>query len=277
MEYKIIASDLDGTLLNKQERVSPENYQALERLHALGVHFVPASGRSFEEMPAELRDSPLIRYYIGSDGSTIYDKQTGITHQLAMPQPVGHFVLDKLASYPVNMMIHANNRSYVDAARHNEADYRRNNYNDSWVRFVFATNKPVENFKAFAYGLENIEMFCVFFENYADLLECKAFFEGQPDLLVAQSNKYNLEIISKNAGKGNALMVLADLLGIDRAATIAVGDSTNDMTMVRQAGLGLAMENAVDELKAAADQVICDNEHHSAKYILEHFILKTPR
>ena len=120
-------------------------------------------------------------------------------------------------------------------------------------------------------------MFCVFFENYADLLECKAFFEGQPDLLVAQSNKYNLEIISKNAGKGNALMVLADLLGIDRAVTIAVGDSTNDMTMVRQAGLGLAMENAVDELKAAADQVICDNEHHSAKYILEHFILKTPR
>ena len=277
MQYKIIASDLDGTLLNQKEGISPENYQALERLQELGVLFVPASGRSFWEMPEELKVCPHIRYYIGSDGSTIYDKQTGITHQLAMPQPVGHFVLNKLFTYPTNMMIHAHNRSYVDAARHDEADYRKNNYNDSWVRFVFATNQPVENFKAFAYDLENIEMFCAFFENYADLLECKAFFEAQPDLLVAQSNKYNLEIISKNAGKGNALMALADLLGIDRAATIAVGDSTNDMTMIRQAGLGLAMKNAVEELKAAADQVICDNEHHSAKYILEHFILKTPR
>ena len=274
MEYQLIATDLDGTLLNKKEKVSPENYQAMKQLRDLGVLVVPASGRSFEEMPEELKSCPQIRYYIGSDGSTIYDKQTGTTHQLAMPKEVGHVVLDKLFSYPVNMMIHAHNRSYVDESRHDESDYRRNNYSDSWVHFVFETNTPVKDFKAFTYGLDNIEMCCAFFERYEDLLECKEFFEQHPDLLVAQSNKYNLEIISKNAGKGKAMLHLADLLGIDRAATIAVGDSTNDLTMVRQAGLGLAMENAVEELKSAADAVICDNDAHAIRYILENYIQK---
>ena len=67
------------------------------------------------------------------------------------------------------------------------------------------------------------------------------------------------------------MFLLAKLLDVDPAATIAVGDSTNDYTMVKAAGLGLAVENAVPELKAAADAVICNYREHSAKYILEHY------
>jgi len=103
-------------------------------------------------------------------------------------------------------------------------------------------------------------------------LECKEFFVKHPDLLVAQSHKYNLEVFGKNAGKGNAGLKLAEILGIDKKDTIAVGDSTNDYTMIKAAGLGLAMENAVDELKAVADTIICNNDRHSAKYILDNYI-----
>ena len=74
MEYKIVASDLDGTLLQYDGRVSAENWRAIEEMGKMGVQFVPASGRSFNEMPDELRESPLIRYYITSDGTTVYDK-----------------------------------------------------------------------------------------------------------------------------------------------------------------------------------------------------------
>ena len=272
MEYKLIASDLDHTFLGEDGRVSPENFQAVERLYRLGIAFVPASGRSFWEMPEEIRTCPYIRYYIGSDGSAIYDKQTDTLHSLALPQDAARFALDTIYQYPMSYMLHADNRSYVDASRHLEADYRAHNYNDSWVRFVFATNRPVENFKAFSYAHPSIEMICPFFARYEDLLACRATLETHPELIVAQSNRYNLEIVWKNAGKGNAMLCLADMLGIDRAATIAVGDSTNDLTMVRQAGLGLAMANAVPELQEAAHTVICDNSHHSAKYILEHYI-----
>ena len=169
------------------------------------------------------------------------------------------------------MMIHADNASYVDADMHNKDDYKAYNYSDHWIDFTFETNKPQKNFNEFAYT-KDIEMFCAFFKNHNDLLECKEFFGVHPELLVAQSHKYNLEIFSKKAGKGNAVLKLAEILGIDRRETISVGDSTNDMTMITAAGLGLAMENAVDELKNAADTVICSNEQHSAKYILENYI-----
>ena len=272
MGYKIIASDLDGTLFNNQGVISKQNYEAIEKLNNFNVHFVPASGRSFEEMPKELKNCPFIRYYIGSDGGTVYDKVANITHQLALPTELGHYVLDKLYQYPINMMLHADNNSYVDADMHTADDYHSYNYNDRWVEFVMSTNTPIKNFKTFAYEKQSIELFCVFFQNHDDLLECKEFFEKHPDLLVAQSDKYNLEIFWKNAGKGNALLLLAEILGVDAKDTIAVGDSTNDSTMVKAAGLGLAMDNAVSELKEIADAIICDNDNHSTNYILENYI-----
>ncbi len=271
MAYKLIASDLDGTLFNKKGEISEQNHEAIKTMYEMGVHFVPTSGRSYDEMPGILKDNPYIRYYIGSDGGTIYDKKTNTTHSLCLPKHLSHFILDKFFEYPVNMMLHADNCSYVDADMHNENDYKAHNYSESWVKFAFETNKPQKNFKEFAYT-KDVELFCTFFKNYDELVECKKFFEAHPELLVAQSHKYNLEVFSKNAGKGNAVLKLAEILGIDRSQTIAVGDSTNDFTMIQKAGLGLAMENAVDELKAIADTVICSNDQHSAKYILDNYL-----
>lgn len=272
MDYKIIASDLDGTLLSGQGRVSEENWRAIEELNKRGIHFVPASGRSFREMPAELRESPLIRFYITSDGTTVYDKETDTTHEMPLSKELGHWVLDKLYQYPMCMMLHADINSYVDADTHNHPDYIRCNLDQRWRDFTFETNLPVADFKKFAYDHERIQALIPFFENLADLKECERYFRENPELLVVQSDPYDLEVFSSKAGKGNALMLLADLLGVDRRATIAVGDSTNDATMVSAAGRGLAMENAVPELKAVADEVICNYEQHSAQYILEHYI-----
>ncbi len=272
MDYKIIAFDLDGTLLADEVQVGEENWRAIEELVQRGVQVVPASGRAFKEMPKELRESPLIRYYITSDGTMVYDKETDTTHELPMAKDLGHRVLDMLYRYPMCMMIHADINYYVDKGTHNDEDYIRFNMNKRWRDFTYETNLPTPDFKEFAYGLDRIQLFVPFFEKLSDLKECEACFQADPELLVAQSDPYNLEVFSVKAGKGNALMLLADLLGVDRKATIAVGDSTNDRTMVGAAGLGLAMENAVPELKAAADQVICHYEQHAAQYILEHYI-----
>ena len=272
MSYKIIASDLDKTLLNDNCQVSPENWAAIEQLQKLGVNFVPASGRSFEEMPIELRESPAIRYYISSNGSVVYDKATGNSYELAFSRELGHEVLDKLYSYPVCIMLHAENRSYVEVSTHYADHYRSFHMNRIWVEFVLGYDKPVADLKAYAYNLPSIQSFCVFFQNMEDLLECKAFLEQDERLLVAQTDPCNLEIFSAQAGKGNAIRLLAEHLSVPVEATIAVGDSTNDMTMIQAAGLGLAMENAVPELKAAADAVICTNEEHGMQYILKHYI-----
>lgn len=272
MDYKIIACDLDKTLLDDDHNVSAENWQAIQKLHEMGVQFVPASGRAFEEMPTPLLESPLIRYYITSDGTTVHDKKTGTTHEMALPTELGRHVLDKVYSYPVCVMIHADTKGYVDLGTHNVENYAGFHMNDYWLSFTMTKCCPIPQLKEFAYCLTSIQSVVVFFRDMADLQECKAYFEQDPRVIVAQTDPYNLEIFSAKAGKGNALRLLADILAVDPKATIAVGDSTNDLTMVKAAGLGLAMDNAVPELKAVADAVICNNLQHAVKYILEHYI-----
>ena len=272
MDYKIIASDLDGTLFNTKHRISDENLAAIEWLYNNGIYFVPASGRAFNEMPSILREHPLIRFYISSDGGTVYDKKEDRTYNLTMSRETSNRVLDEFYKYKTNMMLHADVNSYVDLDLHSEEEYKSCNLSKTWIDFVFANDVPKADFRKFAYSHEAVQVFCTFFADMNDLKACKKTLDGMDDIIVAQSDEFNLEIVSDKAGKGNALMLLADILGIDRQKTIAVGDSTNDMTMVKMAGLGLAMENAVDKLKANADEVICNNDSHAIDYIVNRYI-----
>lgn len=271
MNYIIVASDLDRTLLTDSHGVSPENLRAIAQLSEKGVLFVPASGRSYDEMPKVLLDNPHIRYYITSDGAAIFDKQTQTMHELSMDPELSKEVLDLVYRYPICPMIHYGAIAYVEAKTHNPTDYASFNMNRYWIDFCMAQEVPIENLQQMAYTLPTIQSIVPFFKNMEDLEECRAILSKNPRLLLAQTDPYNLEIFSCKAGKGNALHHLADMLGIDRAATIAVGDSTNDRTMVEAAGLGLAVENAVPALKEIADEVICHYHDHSAKYVLEHY------
>ena len=274
MDYKIIASDLDGTLLCGKDQVSPENWKAIAELKERGIHFVPASGRAFTEMPPCLRESPLIRYYITSDGATVYDKETDTTHELPLSKEKGHQVLDVLFRHPISLMLHADTGCYVEATHHDAQVYARYNLNAIWTEYVLAYSRPTKDLQAFAYSLERIQSLVPFFQNKADREFCKTLFMSDPELIVAETDPHNLEIFSAQAGKGNALMLLADLLGVDRKATIAVGDSTNDSTMIQAAGLGLCMVNSVPELAAIAHRSVCHYKDHVVKYILENIIDK---
>lgn len=271
MEYKIIASDLDGTLL-KHDAISEENENAIKELVNKGVYFVPATGRAFDELPKHLKETELFRYYIVSDGAQIYDKEKNEMFEFSMNKEKTKQILDKLFSYDICLFVHHDIYSYCDKQKHSAEIYKSYNMNKHWVEFSLAKEVVVENLKDFVYSLDEIPLFVPFFKNMEDLLECKAYFEKDDELLVAQTDPHNLEIFSVQAGKGNSLLRLADILGVDKKATIAVGDSTNDYTMVKMAGLGLAVENAVDELKKVADKVICNYKDHTAKYILENFI-----
>lgn len=274
MQYRIIASDLDKTLLSVDQTISAENWAAIEKMNALGIEFVPASGRAYGEMPAFIKDSPLFRYYITSDGTTIYDKKTGATYEQTMPTALSRRVLDTIYQYDVLVMLHTDTNSYVAAKTHTAQDYEAYHMNKYWVDFSLSMEIPKQDLKSFAYSLSEIQLVVPFFRNMEDLEACRKILEKDPALLISQTDPHNLEIYSAKAGKGNALMHLTEILGIEAKTAIAVGDSTNDATMVKAAGLGLAVENAVPELKEVADAVICDHREHIAKYILDNYISK---
>ena len=133
--------------------------------------------------------------------------------------------------------------------------------------------RSVEDFESFLLSSCEVELMCLFFELDEGTRSCNQILENCGMLSAASPRANYLEIYSSDAGKGDTLVALADKLGVDIADVIAVGDSDNDFTMIKKAGLGLAVANACDALKEIANQTICNNSEHIAKYVLENFII----
>ena len=271
--YKIVASDLDGTFLGKDQSISCENLQAVAEMHGRGVEFVPTTGRTLSEIPAEIIGSSDVRYIITSDGAAVWDKRASemiLTRYI--PKDTVKFILDTLKPYNVYPLAHISGENHYDIERHNDTVFDSCHVGKYFQYIVNLTAISVSDFSDFVLDSDEVEMFCLFFESDEARERCRRIFVDSGKLCTAQSDPHNLEVYSAAAGKGNTLKALADKLSVDIADTIAVGDSTNDATLVKAAGLGLAMDNACEELKAIADKVICDNSEHAAMYILENFI-----
>ena len=271
-QYRLIASDLDGTLLLEDMTLSPENERAIHALAQQGVEFVPSSGRAFYEIPEVLREHPDIRYYLSANGSMITDKVTGERLLLCMTQDVLGQALDILKGYDMVPVIRCDGRSHLDEDR-DMTEYIVDPVSRYHWDFLSSTGTPHPDFETFFRSQQAGEMIFGFFLHPGENEECRKELEATGQLQVACPSPYLIEIVSKEASKGNALRRLADWLGLDLAQVIAVGDSDNDRTALEVAGLGLAMANAGPALKAVADGVACANTEHIAKYILEQYIL----
>ncbi len=269
--YKIIAVDLDGTLLNTDMALSEENRAAIGDLADRGVYVVPSTGRTLSEIPTFVRDDPNVRYIIHSCGSVLYDKQTKTRVTECMDRALSARVLAMIRACKTSLCIHANGKAYVKASEHSEEGYAPYRVHPNHRRLYYATCETVEDLDAFADALDETEMYVVFFAEDAELEQCRAALLATGEVQIVSSAPHNIEIVSAKAGKGTALLQLAELLGESREATMAVGDSTNDSDMVKKAGLGVAMANACDALKAIADVIACHNNEHILPYLMEKY------
>ena len=273
-KYKIVASDLDGTLLNKEQTISEENLRAISEMNRLGVEFIPTTGRSMNEVDPQLISSPDIRYIITSNGAVVYDKNIGKTILTRyIPRDAVSLVLETLRPYNVFIVAKEGGKSYFDKNKYNPEFLNTCGIDAYFGHIISRHAEAVEDLESFLLSSNEVEMVVLFFEFDEATCRCKQIFEDSGRLCAAHANIGYLEVYSSDAGKGKTLVTFADKLGIDIADVIAVGDSNNDSTMIEEAGLGLAVANACDALKELADQTICDNSEHIAKYVLENFII----
>ena len=268
--YKLISSDLDTTLLSSDMTLSKENEEAIHALAQKGIYFVPNSGRTLSEFSPQILNHPDIRYLIYSDGAAIYDRITGETLSAYLNQNVYTELLSIFAKYECYITVRFGGVSYVNEKLFNEERMVYHRIGKYYRDFLFATNHPTKNFDSFCKELSDVEMICAFFRKDEELAECCNRIQALGGTMIVSSMEHNIEILSENAGKGTAMLRLAKSLGIEQEETIAVGDSTNDTDMITKAGLGLAVNNAWQELKDSADLVLpCTNDEHVAEYLLK--------
>lgn len=265
MAYKLIAFDLDGTLLDDSKNITEENLRALEAAAGMGVTLVPATGRVFKAMPDVLKDSELIRYYILSNGAYIYDKaEDRVLYKGEIPLELALKCIEYMDKLPVIYDCYKDDSGYMTESMYNDAESYL--YQEPHIlELVKKIRIPVPELSQYLVetggGLQKLQMF---FKPEDMALREKEFSrlpEVFPELRSTSSVRNNVEINSVNAGKGRALLFLARMLGIKQEETAAFGDGTNDAEMLIAAGCGVAMANAYDSVKAQADMVtLCNND-----------------
>ena len=269
---KLVASDLDGTLLNKNKEITPRLFDALKKLDELGIYFVPSTGRPFGTVPKAIKELPFLKYVITSNGAAIYDaaEQKNIIESFLTPEAVDAVI--KIAKeLPVITEYFIEGKAYI--AKDIYDDLAPFNLTESHVTYIKNSRTPVEDFwnemKRNNTVLENINLV------FADMELRKETWDRLKALGLASvtaATTKNIEITSLYATKAKALEKLCEVLGFTRENVLAMGDGDNDMPMIQFAGIGVAMANGEEHIKQAADIIADDCNDFGAAKILEQII-----
>ena len=272
-KIKLIALDLDGTLLDSEKQLSPENKAALTRAAEEGVEIVPATGRFYRGMPAIIRELPFVRYVITINGAQVYDaahKTTVCGSEIPWQRAVE--VMEYLDKLPVIYDCYQDGWGWMTQKFYEEADQFAANVHS--LAMIRELRTPVPELKAHlkakAAGVQKIQIFFRDMEKRAEALQ--ELPQAFPDLVVTTSIVNNIEINSREATKGVALEKLAEHLSIPLAQTMAFGDDRNDLSMLQKAGVGVAMGNAEETVKRGADFVADDCDHSGVAHAIQHFL-----
>ena len=272
---RLIALDLDGTLLTTDKLLTPENRVALERAAEAGIEIVPATGRFYGGMPESVRLLPFVHYAITVNGAQVLEAASQRSlYRAEIPLALALEVMEYLDGLPIIYDCYMDNWGWMTQALYDQAaDFAPHRHS---LEMLQKLRTPVPELKAHlrrvGHDVQKIQMFFRDMELRARSME--ELGRRFPELVVTSSIPRNLEINSREATKGAALAALAGALGIPMAQTMAFGDDLNDVTMLRAAGVGVAMGNAGPEAKAAADRVTADCDHSGVAQALETLLLE---
>lgn len=273
MTIKLIALDLDGTTLNDDKHISKATKETLEQAIEKGVNVVIATGRTFSAIPEDVFTVKGIQYVLTSNGAAITDVRTGaVVYQNCLSPKATEDVVALLKQYDFMVETFVNGIAYIDrkfyeGIRDQKIGYRH-------MEYVLTTRQPVDDIYAFILeNRGNIENINVNFEFQKDRSMMREKLSKIPDTTLTNAFDTNLEMGGATTSKASALLHLEKILGVKPEEMMAVGDSPNDMAMMKLAGLPVAMENAKDEVKAIAKYVTSTNLEDGVAKAIKKFVL----
>lgn len=281
---KLIATDMDGTLLNAAHEISQENQEAIKFAQEHGITVVIATGRAFYEANTPVAETDLKVPYICLNGAEVRDE----TFNIMSTSHLNHSLVSKITStlkekdiyYQVytNRGIYTENPQrdleiYIDIAERagQKADVEKIE-NSIQKRIDNGTLKIVDNYDKIEDIPGELIMKILAFDSDLGKIDLVGQELAQsPNLAVSSSSRGNLEITHSDAQKGIALSTIAKQLGIDLKDVMALGDNLNDVSMLERVGYSVAMDNAAPEVKTVAKYVTDSNENSGVGKAIKKF------
>lgn len=283
---KLVACDLDGTLFNSNMTVSDTNTQAVKNAQNNGIEFLIATGRAPRESCSILKDADLNTGFINLNGALVFNEEGKLIVKHSIPtnksiqivnllHDAGFYfeIVTEKQVYSENLEQRITNVAHLMVDLNPLLDFRQ-------AVAISASNKTITNMKqvpSFTKLLSDPKIEVMKFiafdsrghEAFADVKEEIA---KLGDLVVTSSSSSNIEINAVKAQKGLALLDYAKLKNIKQNEIAAIGDNLNDESMIRAAGVGVAMGNAIPLIKDIAQVTTKNNNEDGVAYILNQFV-----
>jgi hypothetical protein len=260
----LLAIDLDGTLVEPMSSVSPAVLEAVARAAAAGVRSTIVTGRMYVGAAPFVEllqvDGPIICY----QGAVIADARTGrFEREVALRNAVALRIYAAAKAHGYHVQFYRGDRFYVE---------ERNRYAELYGRITGAEPVVVRSLPETFAGGDSTKVNIV--TDPERTPECQALMREVcgGDAYVTRSNPEFVEMLDPRVDKGVALRLLAERLGIPLARVLAIGDSYNDLPLLRVAGIAVAMGSAPPELQAEADAVVGDVGHDGVAEAIERFV-----
>lgn len=280
---QIIASDMDGTLLNNEMVISKRNAEAIKLAQANGIHFLIASGRGYEEIKPLLDEAGIKCPMITINGAQVLDEEGKILSSSPLSKNSAGKILNRLkraglyAEFVTSKGIYSDNKAkrienfaelltrvnpetpYKLAVMmaSNRFELMNINYIEDYYKLI--DNPNIDIYKIVAFSSEGTKV----------LDPIRKEISKDSSLAVTASSESNIEINSVNAQKGIALQAYADLLNIPIDNTMAIGDNNNDVSMLKIAGISYAMQNGSNEVKLLAKRIAPKNNEDGVGVAIE--------
>ncbi|HLQ97468.1 MAG TPA: Cof-type HAD-IIB family hydrolase, partial [Candidatus Dormibacteraeota bacterium] len=282
---KLIASDLDGTLLNDEGRISAENVQAIQKAMDLGIKFVVATGRSYDAARMPLQAVNITCPIISLNGAVTYGADQTVMNRIEMDREVSKKILKVCQKYNLYIEFFTSNGIYSESrdgfvevlvdimTSANPTISKEEVRERADLRFQAEPVTFIEHYEQI-FDIENLEIYKIlaFSTNQDQLGIVHKELEREADIAITSSGDINLEFNHPDAQKGFALKHYAAQLGIDMKDVMSLGDNWNDASMLEMAGRGVAMANAADGIKDLCQYTTKSNREHGVAVAIEEML-----
>lgn len=265
---KLIASDMDGTLLNHNHKIPKENVKLINFAKNQGIEFVVATGRAYYEALPALNEENINCDVISFNGGVVYDKNGNIISITPMLPKDLYYTIEILKSFDISYQLYTKNTIYTTSIETDINAYidliRSNGYEpdvehlraEAQQKLEVGYITEVENIELYLNEKENPPIKIIAISNDISKLENAAkLLSENTSISVTSSGANNIEIMHKNATKGKALKEIAKIYGINLENAVAIGDNLNDQAMLDIVGYSVAMKNGNIKLKEQAKYV----------------------